>query len=459
MKFSSKITMSMICLLCVLFGIGGSLMITLSFNDSIEREKQSAYNSYQTVLGTLQIVNSVGEQLDYDDIGNTLKELTKQNSNTWSAIKLYTKDKSIYKDGSFDFSKINKNDSTDKCTIQYLPIDDERHYFAVSGSFEADNEIIYLDMVFDVSAIIVSQRTQQNTYQIVFVVLVILCSVLSYSISKIITRRLSELSKVSKAISDGELSRRAEIKGNDEIAALANDFNIMVENLENNIKHQERFIASFAHESKTPMTSIIGYADLIRSSKLTDEEEIEAANYIVSEGKRLENLSQKLLELLVVKQGDVEFTMVNIKLLIDSIAEHIAPVYKRLNITLSSECEQGFCLIESELVKSLIINIIDNARKALDKQQGSIHIKSVMIKDGCRIIVSDNGRGIPEESLNHLTEAFYRVDKSRSREQGGAGIGLSLCNEIIMLHNGSIKFESELGKGTSVIIELKGGTV
>lgn len=449
----------MICLLCVLFSIGGSLMITLSFNDALDREKESAYNSYQTVLGTLQIVNSAGKQIDYDDIVNMLKQLKKQNPNLWSAIRLYTKDKSIYKDSEFDFSKINTNDSTDKCTIQYIPIDDKKDYLALSGSFEADKEIIYLDMVCDVSPLIESKHTQQNIYQIVFIVLIALCTVLSYSISKILTRRLSELSKASKAISDGEISRRANVKGNDEIAALASDFNTMVEHLESSIKQQERFIASFAHESKTPMTSIIGYADLIRSRKLNDEEEIEAANYIVSEGKRLENLSQKLLELLVVKQGDADFTVVRVETLIYSITEHIAPVYKRFNITLSCECEPGQCLMERELVKTMLINIIDNARKALDKQQGTIHIESVMIKDGCRITVHDNGRGIPNESLNHLTEAFYRVDKSRSRAQGGAGIGLALCREIILLHNGSIKFESEVGKGTSVIIELKGGTV
>lgn len=459
MKFSSKITMSMICLLCILFGIGGSLMITLSFNDSIEREKQSAYHSYQTVLGTLQVVNSVGKQADYDDISNTLRELTKQNYKSWTAIRLYTKEKSIYQDGEFDFEKIQTSNSTDKCTIQYLPMDESHHYLAVSGSFKADKDIIYLDMVCDVSSIFASRQTQQNVYQIVFAVLIVLCMLLSYSISKILTHRLSELSKVSKAISDGELSRRARIKGKDEIAALANDFNTMVENLESNIKKQERFIASFAHESKTPMTSIIGYADLIRSGRLNKEEEAEAANYIVSEGKRLENLSQKLLELLVVREGDVEFSKVDIGLLIQSVVDKIAPVYKRLNITLRCECEQGVCSVESDLVKTMLINIIDNARKALDKRQGNIFVQSVMLNDGCRISVSDDGRGIPKESLEHLTEAFYRVDKSRSRVQGGAGIGLSLCREIIALHNGTIKFESEPGKGTTVIVELKGGTV
>lgn len=86
-----------------------------------------------------------------------------------------------------------------------------------------------------------------------------------------------------------------------------------------------------------------------------------------------------------------------------------------------------------------------------------IDIRSRMISEGCRIIVQDDGQGIPPEALSHLTEAFYRVDKSRSRALGGAGLGLSLCQEIAALHNGGIRFESEPGHGTTVIVDLKGG--
>ena len=90
---------------------------------------------------------------------------------------------------------------------------------------------------------------------------------------------------------------------------------------------------------------------------------------------------------------------------------------------------------------------------------GNIYVWQEMLPDGCRVRVLDNGRGIPPEALAHLTEAFYRVDKSRSRAQGGAGLGLSLCNEIVQLHGGTMQFESRVGNGTVVTVELKGGRI
>jgi signal transduction histidine kinase len=82
-----------------------------------------------------------------------------------------------------------------------------------------------------------------------------------------------------------------------------------------------------------------------------------------------------------------------------------------------------------------------------------------MVEDGVKIVISDNGKGMPEEATKKVTEAFYRVDKARSRAQGGAGLGLSLVKKIIELHNGSLDISSELGKGTSVTVILRGGTI
>ena len=189
---------------------------------------------------------------------------------------------------------------------------------------------------------------------------------------------------------------------------------------------------------------------------LSEKEVYESANFIVSEGRRLEGLSQKLLELFVLKEKAAVLSSASPSLLIEELVSHLAPVYEKQGIILKCTCEAGCCLLESDLFKSLLINLWDNARKAMENG-GTISVKSVMTDDGCRITVSDNGTGIPDESLSHLTEAFYRVDKSRSRAQGGAGIGLALCKEIASLHNGSIGFESELGVGTTVTVEFKGG--
>ena len=120
------------------------------------------------------------------------------------------------------------------------------------------------------------------------------------------------------------------------------------------------------------------------------------------------------------------------------------------------KCQNGRCLLDADLVRSLLVNLMDNARKAMENG-GSIMLMVRMTDEGCELKVYDNGRGIPPQALEHLTEAFYRVDKSRSRAQGGVGLGLALCREIVTLHNGTMEFTSTLGKGTCVTVELKGG--
>ena len=204
------------------------------------------------------------------------------------------------------------------------------------------------------------------------------------------------------------------------------------------------------------MTSLIGYAELLRSGTLTPDEQTEATGYIYSEGKRLENLSRKLLELLVLKRGDLPLVEVSPADLIGELVERLRPLFAKTGVTLSSDCRKGTCYLEPDLVWSLLLNLTDNAQKAL-VQGGHIRYQCDMLDDGCRIQVADNGRGIPAGALDHLTEAFYRVDKARSRKQGGFGLGLALCQEIALLHNGSIAFANQPAGGACVTVELRGG--
>lgn len=466
MKFRIKITLCMLGLLSALFGAGGSLLIAFSFQTSLDRERDAAYNAYQMILGTLQIVNGVSGQLNDTDITHTLEQLTGQNASRWSSLRLYTETKTIYDYNSAGLPYSAKATLPGRCSIQYMPGSNGGHRLAVSGSLEAGSETLYLDMMRDISSLFDMRRVQQQTYQWVFLLMVGLCALFSYSISRVLTAPLSRLSKASRSIAAGQLSSRAHIHSQDEVGLVACDFNAMADALEQTIsqlqaaaERQERFMGSFAHEVKTPMTSIIGYADLIRGQTLNAEEQFQAANYIVSEGKRLENLSQKLLGLLVLKNEQLTFAPVCPSAIIQGLAAHLEPLYNRQGISLICDCQDGVCLLEPDLIKSLLVNLWDNARKAMEESGGTIYIWQEMLPDGCIITVQDSGQGIAPEALVHLTEAFYRVDKSRARAQGGVGLGLSLCKEITTLHNGSIHFESQLGQGTAVTVTLRGGAV
>ncbi len=459
MRFRLKLALSMLCLMSLLFGVGGSLLISASFADSLARERQTAYGSYQSVLGILQLMCSVQQPSDYDSIAEVLIQFPVQ-SESWAALRLDSEDDAIYLDGIFPSAELPHTPGT--CSIIHLGADSV-HYLAVSGTLDASGKTLYLDILYDVTSVFETWEAQLRAYSWVFVFLVALCAFLSYGLSYALTRPLTKLSEASRDIAAGKLSHRAEIHTADEIGRVARDFNAMADTLEQNIteleasvERQKRFTGSFAHEVKTPMTSIIGYADLIRGETLDGEEQRQAANFIFTEGRRLERLSQKLLQLQMLQNAEAELSATQPAALLEALAAQWAPVYEEQGVSLFHRGEDGTCLLEPELVKTLLINLWDNARKAGAKR---ITVRSSMLPDGCRLTVQDDGQGIPPEALSHLTEAFYRVDKSRSRALGGAGLGLSLCQEIAALHGGAIRFESEPEHGTTVTVDLRGGRV
>ena len=419
MKFRLKITICMIWLLTLAFGIGGSMLIALNFSNAFEREKATALSSHQMLLSALQIVDEAGADPEHKELASTLEQLNGQEWTGFAMLSLCGPDgEIIYFSGERNINTI----------VQFTPDDGMSRMTVIRG--DDGGRYIRLTSAF---------KSGQDT--------------------------LTALSSASRRFAAGDLEYREAVRSTDELGTLTADFNVMADKLAANIHElqdaaarQESFMGSFAHEMKNPMTSIIGYAELIRSQLLTPEEEQDAANYIFSEGKRLESLSFKLLDILVLKKKTAELQPCSPAQLVGGTVEHLRRVYAEKNIVLQCRCEEGMCMLEPDLVKSLLVNLLDNARKAMDGG-GNIYVVSEMLPDGCRIRVLDTGRGIPQEEIAHITEAFYRVDKSRSRAQGGVGLGLSLCSEIVQLHNGTMSFASRVGNGTCVTVELKGGAV
>ena len=464
MRFRMKITVCMVWLLALAFGIGGSLLIALNFSGNLERAQEAALNSYKMVLGTLRIVYENDPEPDHANLSDALRRMSLRNSGGWSALRLGDNYYAIYEDNPYRIDLTRETEYRDGSGNVSVVTDGKggRH-IRISAVLSAADKSLRLDQCYDISALHQQRDRQLNIYRWVFLAALTVGGALSWAMAYWLTRPLNALSSASKRFAAGDLDYRATVYTHDEVGVLTEDFNAMAEKLQANIEtiqdaaaRQEDFMGNFAHELKNPMTSIIGYAELIRSQMLDEKEQMDAANYIFSEGKRLESLSLKLLDMLVLKKKEVELVPAKPAQIVGSMVRHLERVYEEQGIVLQCRCEEGECLLEPDLVRSLLVNILDNARKAVDKG-GNIYIVSEMIEEGCRIRVLDTGRGIPETEISHITEAFYRVDKSRSRAQGGVGLGLSLCNEIVRLHNGSMKFESRVGNGTCVTIELRGG--
>ena len=229
-----------------------------------------------------------------------------------------------------------------------------------------------------------------------------------------------------------------------------------IENLNDVASRREEFIASFAHELKTPLTAIIGYADMLRSKDMAPKSRFTAAGYIFSEGKRLEALSLKLMDIIVAGKQGFEKKRFEVGYFIRSIAAVTVPSLSNDGMTLDLRWEPGEIEIEPDLFKTLMINLVDNARKA-SKKNDVIELFGKAEDGGYALYVRDHGSGMKKEELSKITEPFYMIDKSRARAQNGAGLGLALCQRIAELHGTKLEYDSELGKGTTVRVFLKGG--
>lgn len=464
MKFQLKTVCCMIILMALFFGAGSSALISITFQASLDQEKNAAQESYCMILNTLQVVNGMEHWTEKTDISKILDQLSGQNV-SWSALRLHSKKKTLYSKGDAAEYFTNLNDKIDPnhlaCTIVTMP--EQSHYLQLSGSFYVGKQLYYLDAAYNIDSIYEVRGRLQNIYQQIFLILLLACACLSFILAFFLTRPLAKLSRASREIASGNYDYRSNIKSNDEVGSVSRDFDLMadhlqdsIEELEASVEQQNLFTENFTHELKTPMTSIIGYADLLRSQSLSKEDELEAINYIFSEGKRLERLSLKLLDIFTVKSETFPLTKTSVAEIIQNLAEHLKPVLAQEAIFLNYDCEPGLCMLDSDFFYSLLVNLIENARKAITNG-GIISVKSIMTDDGCCVTISDDGVGIPAEAIGHITEAFYRVDKARSRSQGGAGLGLALCAKIVSLHHGDISFQSTEGLGTTVTVQLRGG--
>lgn len=138
-----------------------------------------------------------------------------------------------------------------------------------------------------------------------------------------------------------------------------------------------------------------------------------------------------------------------------AVYDTVFPAMEAEGIRFIAEIQEGNLWIEPDLMKTVCINLLDNARKAVDGNRGEVLLSGKIVKDGYEISVKDNGKGIPESEIEKISDAFYMVDKADARGRGGAGLGLALCKEIMDIHHTAMKFQSKPGEGTSVCFTIK----
>ena len=266
------------------------------------------------------------------------------------------------------------------------------------------------------------------------------------------------LTAASARIAAGDYALRTRMHTGDELEILSQGFDQMagavqdkVEALELSVQQRDDFVGAFTHELKTPMTGIIGYADLLRSMQPDPEEQREAAGAIFHEAQRLEALSGKLLQLMGLGEHAPQLVPVQLDSVFAEARRAVAPALNGCILTMQSNglTVQG----DADLLCDLVINLVTNAAKA-STPSSAIAVYAEQADGSIRLTVQDHGQGIPADKLPRVVEPFYMVDKSRSRRQGGSGLGLALCSRIAQAHGGTLAMESELGKGTTVTVTL-----
>ncbi len=284
------------------------------------------------------------------------------------------------------------------------------------------------------------------------IVTIVVCLLLFFILNKVF-RPLHQLSAGARQIAQGRYDRRIVVERQDEIGELSEDFNQMaeavqyhIESLEEAQRRRTLFMGNLTHELKTPMTAVSGYARTLLTVKLSEEDREEALTYIYEESCRLERLSKKMMNLLLLEEEDViRLVEVPARKLFSSTEEACRRSLAEDGIRLECREEGEAFLVDEDLFTEVLINLVDNARKA--SRQGD---RIILSAAGNVIEVRDFGSGIPEDERDKILEPFYMIDKSRSRRSGGAGLGLAITAMILKRHNCRMEIESTVGEGTRI---------
>ncbi|WP_084655742.1 sensor histidine kinase [Andreesenia angusta] len=292
---------------------------------------------------------------------------------------------------------------------------------------------------------------------IVSLVGIAIMAIVKFGFTGYVLRPLDSFSEAILRISEGDLDYKIEINTNDEFNDLAETFNSMTHKLKEADSHRKDFIAYVSHELKTPLSTIKLLSEtMVHDENMNIDICKEFMEDISSESDRLTNIVNDLLTLmeLEITEMKIDFEMANLKAIAEKVHSNMTHLAAEKDIdfrlSVAEELEFKF---DPDRIKQTLINIISNAIKYTDRG-GTVELKLYSEYDSVVVEISDNGIGIPEESLPHIFDRFYRVDKARARATGGSGLGLSIANQIVSLHGGKIEVESKLGEGTTIKIRL-----
>lgn len=271
--------------------------------------------------------------------------------------------------------------------------------------------------------------------------------------SRSIVKPIKELSKAAREVAQGKLNVYVKPVGSDEISRLAKDFNIMTQALISTDKLHKEFVSNVSHEFKTPVTSIRGFAKLVRDGNLEKVQMQEYCDIIIEESERLSNLAQDLLKLSELENSVIQENVVLIAVdeQIRKAVVSLEPLWSKKEIEIELNLEKISFNSNLQSLQQVWNNLLTNAIKFSDPKS-TINIELVTKDDKLHFTIQDHGIGIKEEDQTRIFERFYQADTSRAEE--GHGLGLVIVKKIVEKAGGTISVNSVYGEGTTFIVEL-----
>lgn len=387
---------------------------------------------------------------DLEDIGeHQSRELLMQSYGTYYSEKGISL--SFSADGEEVYSNITDIIEINDNTLLHTELDGVRHIVICSsaGGYR---------MIFAKNVESLNEEFKSLTFTYVMTALGV--SLLLATVLYILLRRLSlpldRLRETTERIRGGDLSVSADESGNDEFSMLGASFNSMLATinsqmaaLEADAEKKQMLVDNMAHELRTPLTSIRGYAEYLERAAVNEEQRLLAAKYIVSEAERLAKISEILLDGAYIRGNPPEMKELELSAILRDTAERLDSRGAEKGVEIVCDCEERIVSGNATLLSMLFYNLTENAIKACG-EGGRVILRC----SESSASVEDSGKGMTEEQLSHITEPFYRTDKSRSRAEGGAGLGLALCKNIADIHGARLRFESKIGDGTKVFLDF-----
>jgi len=288
------------------------------------------------------------------------------------------------------------------------------------------------------------------------------CSLIAGSIiilvaSIYLVRPIKKLTKATKRIAAGDFNVKLNIKQTGELGTLARSFEEMMHDLQQLEQMRREFVTNVSHEVQSPLTSISGYAQALKQVNLSELERSRYLEIIIAEAKRMSKMSDNLLKLSMLESQSQSqqprLSALSLDEQIRRVIVTLQPQWSARNIHFELDLQAVKVLADHDQLNQVWTNILSNGIK-FSKDSGVIHVSTKQDIKNVTIRISDTGIGIPLEDQKRIFERFFKSDRSHSRKYDGSGMGLAIVKQIVSLHQGDIRVESEPGQGTTFIVTL-----